>query len=616
MLSVLLFTACKDDDKFGPGNIKIIFPASELEIDLNKGTDNPPVVSVVNSDNDLSKVDFYILKGDVVEHHNTVTSFPNPKSYSFKESLTYTGDMTGVRVVATDVSGHVQTAELPFNVKQIVGAPEIVFTPESIEMNEGDDVPEFSIVIKAESPLKKISLYKVVNGIQTPADDPIDYFEEGQTEYTIRSSEMANMENIFVPGVTGLKVEVEDEYGKTKIGTMTVKYNELPAPEVAFDDQSGDTPVAEFDPLTILGTVTSHSDLVKATLKLRKRNSADEYETVETKQFDPGSKSGTFSFTIESISSDYDAVVVEVVDILGKTGKATKEITVTPVVAPEIALPHEDYYGIAKGTAIQLSENKITCDGFDLKSVVITTTTLDGTKTEIVNEDNIGQSEYTSDKTIEAASDLAGISITATNVKGKTATVEIPVTVDFWRMNDVRMQEQIKRYTVTDHTQPCVFSAVERRSLSLQEAFSMQSACDFSFYVSSIPQVRICKTGDSSLPSKYKNETYGFGQWTVKNETRLGLIKHTTIEERDAFFNTLTTDAIKTLPQSLSTNNKSVEKDFLELVIFETVDRDGKKQRGVIRVDGVIGPDGEVDPAQTLSPASEIKMSIIVTTPY
>ena len=628
LATLLLFAttalSCKEEN-YGTGKIDIFFASSSLFIDLNI-LNNPPVISVINSENPLQSVEFFILKDDAVEKYGkTATSFFNPKSYSINEQLVYAGDMTGVRVVATDAGGNVQQKDLPFDVKQVLGAPEIIFNPESVAMTEGGTIPHFTATITALSPLKTITFFKVVRGVETQITDPIEVFVN-PFGYNFDIDHLSQ-EIIFIPGITSFKIQAVDNYGKERIASLPINYTELPYPTVTFN-QSAPLNADEFANVVVSGTITGASDFTTATFKVKGKDASVTDITMGTVNYPAGTKSTTFSYTISSITTDYNAFEVKVSDVISKTTTATLNIIVTGYPAPEIATPVvggnpvTNYYAIEKGTQISLAGYVITSSPADVKKVVITTTSLNGTETS-TTVDNINAASYTPTQSIEAVADLAKITITATNAKDKVTTKEIPVSVDCWILKNLTFQERIGT-NATGATQLCIFSSVQRTVLSLQAARSAQSDCDFVVITNTSPagSVRFNSLVRNDIAGKYSNTTYGFATWTTFNATRLGTLTATsnpTILPADFFLKTA--DNIRALPalaeatggtaNSATTQGVvrvSDDTPTLQIVYFETIARNGKIQRGIIKLEGSL--DG------SYNQYSMYEVSIILTTPY
>lgn len=633
VLSVCFFGACSDDNNLKESSIQILFPVQILDIDMNTMS-NPPVVSVVNSENPLRSVDLFVLKGDVVEKQGaSTTKFFNPKSHSINEAILYTGDMTGVRVVAVDVAGTVVEKELMFNVKQMVGAPEIVFVPTEIVMDEGSQVPPFVINVHAKSPLKSIMLYSIINNVQAEAEDPIVDFDN-QQEYAI-SSDFLNLESIFVPGVTGLKVEAEDAYGKVRIMTLPITFNELPSPVVTFDQAT--LQVNESEELIISGTIEASFNLASATFTLKGKDETIPDYVIETVDYtmvslaDP--KKATFSYTIPSFSVDYNAIEVNVVDVLPKNTIETKDITVISLPSPVIAVPEVggkpvSLEGIETTATISLAGYVATSPDAILESYKATTTLIDGTEADILNVSGINATKYTPTLSpFTPDQRLRKITITATNQNGKVTTLKIPVSVGCWILKNVIFNEQETAGDAKGSTQLFAFSASLRRSITLKEFFDDQASGDFTFYVASststtnAQNIRWGGFNNSSLSTKYAHSTYGYPKWTIKNTPNTNLISdYTNVSDRNDYFDNLTAADLVALniPVSSATQTRNITYQLLQMFSFETIARDGKVQRGVLRVDGIVDEhSGDLMPELPAgAPGYKISTTIILSTPY
>ena len=553
-LLIVFMSSCKDDDNLGAGDIDILFVYPTLEIDLNV-SDNPSVISVINSKNPLRSVTMYIQKGDAEEaYRSPITSFANKNSYSIREMPVYREDMTGLKIVVEDASGYKAEGVVAFVVKPVLNAPTITFTPASVTVTEGGAIPAITATIISNSDLKYVRLTRVVNRVELEYVDTITVFNQPK-EFLFDINDYSG-ETIFEPGITSLKIEAVDVYDKRKIELLPVEFIELPAPVVTFANE-GTINVDEFASVTVSGNISAHSDIKNIVYYLVGESPVEPLKIAEETSFPSNTKEYDFSQTINSISAIYNGFQIEVTDVLGKTTTETKVINVVAYPSPEIALPVADYYGIASGTTISLSGNVITSSPANITNVKIETENLAGDIT-LVADLTTNAASYTPSNTIEAVSDLAKIIITATNAKGKNQTVEIPVTVDFYLLKNLVMGPQFTNGTNTASTYdtPCFFSSVSKSMMTLQEGFNNPSAVDWGISIATGGSLKVCQVGNSEVQSRFKHATYGLTNWTVHNATKVKM-SAPGLDDLSKFFTYSATD-IKNI--SSSSINGTAEK--------------------------------------------------------
>lgn len=298
--------------------------------------------------------------------------------------------------------------------------------------------------------------------------------------------------------------------------------------------------------------------------------------------------------------------------------------------SPEIATPMvggnpvTDYYAVEKGSQISLAGYVITSSPANVKKMVVTMTSLNGTVKTLFEVNNINAASYTPTQSVEAVPNLAKITITATNAKGKSASKEIPVSVDCWILKNLTLQERLPTASSNGMEQLCIFSSVHRKTLSLKEAYNVQADCDFVVITNTNPagSTRLNSLIRNDIGGKYSHATYRFKNWTTFNATKLGTLTATskpTILPTDFFLKTA--DDIKALPAlAEATGNPansatsqgvlrvSDDNPTLRIVYFETIVRDGKIQRGIIKLEG--------SKNNVYNQNAEYEVSIILTTPY
>jgi len=630
ILLTLTNVSCqKGLENYGESQIDILFPSSDLAIDLNVAT-NPSIICVVNSNAPLTKVTLFIVKGDAEEQYGkTVTSFFNNKSYSIRETPLYSEDMTGVRVIAQDATGAIKERILVMNVKAMQNAPVITFSVESLTVKEGESAPKLTATVVAQSPLKWVKLSRVVNRVEFQFSDSIKQFNPDK-EFLFDINNYINETTIFEPKLTSIKIEAEDIYGKVKIAVLPVTFIETPSPEISFDN-AGEISVLENQSVTISGKLTGPvSPLAKAIFTLTSDGSANPLQ-VEAKTFNANTTSYDFSITIPTMPISHNALKVEITDILGKKTTALKPILVIGTnPTPIIRTPIKDYYGIesASNAKISLAQNIITSAPDNISNVTISTKNLAGATTVLLNE-NMNVRSYTPTTEVSLTPDLALITITATNTASKSTTVEIPVSVDCYVLKDLLFQERATGVSnANGYTTPAFFSAVQRRVLTLEEAFFCQAYCDFVQRTNGDGSVRFRGLGRTDNSANWTNADYGLAKWTKLNTTNLCVLGTTAnssvvmpaLLPADFFLETaakikaypaMKGNGINSTGDSECTYLKNIDTGGVQVCYFQTVPRNGKIQRGIIKYEGK--PNGNGTPTNN---STIYKVSIILTTPY
>lgn len=606
----LVICSCNNDPEWESGDIEILFVYPTLSIDLNV-SDNPSVISVINSKNPLSSITMYIQKGDVEElYKEPITKFNNENSFSLRETPVYREDMTGMKIVAEDVSGYKLERVLSFSVKPALNAPVITFSSSTVTVEEGAEIPPITAAVAGESDLKYVRLTRVVNRVEYAYVDTITVFDNPKEFFFDINDYLGEV--IFEPGITALKIEAADVYEKIRIAALPIEYIELPAPVVTFDSE-GVINVDEFEPLTIAGRISAHSDLKNITYYLVGEN-------VEPLKLDEdvvseNIKEHSFNKTINSISSDYNGFQVVAVDILGKKTVTTKNFNVIAYPSPEIAMPVSNYYGISKGAEISLAGNTITSSPANITNVKIETQDLSG-NTAVVDDLSMNAASYTPVNTIIAAADLGSIIITATNAKGKAKSVTIPVTVDFIILKNLILGPQYKtsnNATLTYDT-PCFFSSVQKKMVTLEEGYNNQAVVDWGVSIPSSGDVRILGPSNTNdLKNRYTHKDYGMQKWSLFNETTC--LSNASGLNDPALYYSYTADDIKEV-SSLNSNPAVLWKENnAYLVVFETVPREGKIQRGLIMFEG-LAPSSSVPSLGSSNMNATFNITIKLTNPY
>lgn len=355
----LCWLSCNDDDKHTGPAPEILFMTESMSIDLNK-TNNPSIVCVINSEVGLKSVQSWIVKeGDIeMEIDNPVTDFFNKNSYSLSQTPVYTEDMIGFKVSATDINGQTSVLTLPFEVIPLRDAPVVSFNEgiNEIDYREGEPMPSISVKVSSEENLRYIAFSEVVNRqekiIPINGKDTLK-FTNNEKEYVLNLQDDGFQ---FKVGTTAIKIAAgagSSDMVKIKIGTLKVNFEEIPAPEILFDSE-GDLQVNEFADLTVTGKINSQSKVTSVSYYRKTAESKEQIgETIH-----PDESAYNFSVTLERVTFDVQAVVIEATDQLGKTTTIEKPIKVKELApAPSIILEQtaEQFNGVSIDAPIALT---------------------------------------------------------------------------------------------------------------------------------------------------------------------------------------------------------------------------------------------------------------------
>lgn len=507
----LCWLSCNDDEKHTGSAPEILFMTESMSIDLNK-TNNPSIVCVINSEVGLNSVQSWIVKeGDIeVEIDNPVTSFFNKNSYSLAQTPVYTEDMIGFKVSATDANGQTSTLTLPFEVIPLRDAPVVSFNEGINEINyrEGDPMPSISIKISSEENLRYVAFSEVVNRLEKVV--PINgqdtlKFTNNEKEYVLN---LQDDDFQFKVGTTAIKIAAgagSSDMVKIKIGTLKVNFEEIPAPEILFDSE-GDLQVNEFADLTVTGKINSQSKVTS--VSYYKETTEGKEQIGET--IYPDESSYNFSVTLERVTFDIQAVVIEATDQLGKTTTIEKPLKVKELApAPSIIIDQtaEQFNGVSIDVPIALT-GKITSEA-GITSVVITKTTRKGEEsTEEINITNdkevIVAQSYTAD--IE----LAGLKLTATDINGKESSISYDIHVGYYYHTVLMSLDGAPKHE--DSTPGCFFSASTARAFDYCDGKDNWQEVDIAFSsYSSNTVIKVASLKQSI--TKFKHATCGLDKW-------------------------------------------------------------------------------------------------------
>lgn len=225
-LSILTLNGCgdKDDDYSNTSKPEFSLILDEIKPDMNTA-DNIPLVCVIFSQAGLQSVQMLITKDGVETPYKEVVSFYDKTQYSVKELPLWEEGMTSFRLIATDVANRTSEVSIPISVIKYKAPPMITFEKEELVIDENTgsiDIPITKFEVKGATKLASIEVKlfrqsSIENITLTPAFAPQDSYHFEQ-------------EIIYREGDNALQVKATDEYGKSKIETLPIKYISIPAP--------------------------------------------------------------------------------------------------------------------------------------------------------------------------------------------------------------------------------------------------------------------------------------------------------------------------------------------------------------------------------------------------
>lgn len=232
-LTALMVWGCNDDeeklDLAGTTAPQVKFVFEEMIADLNK-TDNLPVIGVISSDLGLKAVNMYIVDGGEQTFYKEITSFFNPKAYSFAEKLEFKSTYEAFVIEAIDLGDRVTKELLDFELIPFKEAPVVTFTPEKISYDEQNPtpIPNTKFVITSTAGLKTIEMTLITTEGMIPYGQTLN-FDEPPMEYTFDEKIDYNETS------RGFRVKVTDIYGQVKYGNLEVDYKSVPPPVMTIE---------------------------------------------------------------------------------------------------------------------------------------------------------------------------------------------------------------------------------------------------------------------------------------------------------------------------------------------------------------------------------------------
>lgn len=316
--------SCQEDAP-APGKIEMEFQFDALDIDLNV-SDNPYVICVINSEQELSSVSMFIVRKDGTEeaYKSPVTDFYKPTLCTIHERPIYDADMAAFKVVAKDIGGTVLSKSVSLTINPLVTAPVLSFSAESLKFAEGDPIPAFGFTVEAHSPLVTVTVELVESGTLTELVSPLEVFSDPM-KLTFSSGDFALTDYDLNKIPSAIRVTATDSYGKKGIFVLPIDYKALPSPELTVESMAD---VNEFAACTVSGTASSETGITEISAYAV----GTDYECpVGTKAYDTA---GNCSFSINidgnEIRDYVTGIKVVAKDARNKTATSVVPLKVSP----------------------------------------------------------------------------------------------------------------------------------------------------------------------------------------------------------------------------------------------------------------------------------------------
>lgn len=405
--------------------------------DLNS-SNNPAIMCVAKTQAGFKSVKAYTLKGENVELVKEISSFTTTENnyYSLNTFILFTAELTGIRFEVTDLAGRKVVRDVPVFIKDVVPAPVITFSPDSITYTEGStQIPKITAKITSRGGLKSILIHRITNKSAFLVGDSISYTNAPDSSVVVLN-ELTNFsaEDQSFPAITtGIRITATDIYGKIKIITMPIKFIQLPAPKISLLPVTAD----EYTSINFSGAITGYSQLASAKYFIRSTNGITEVSNPDV--------SNKLAFlvqhTIAHANVDMKWFVVTATDVLGKTSRDSCTITVNglypyPTItlsSPISNLPASMPMAFDKNAIISIVGNATSTT--DILSVKLVKVMLDGSQS--TQDLPINDSKICAiNSSVNADVNLRWLRIEVSSLY-KTTVYKIPVTVGYYLFEHV-----------------------------------------------------------------------------------------------------------------------------------------------------------------------------------
>jgi len=318
VVSILIFSSCGDKDTDYSDTKKPEFSLilDEIKPDLNTA-DNIPLVCVIFSEAGLKSVKMYIVKDGVETYYKEVTDFYDKTQYSVKELPLWEEGMTMFKLIATDVVNRASEVEIPISVIKYKAPPVITFEKPEIVIDENTgsiDIPITKFEVRGATKLVNIEvkLFRKTGTVEIPLTPP---FEQ---------SELYNFEQeiVYVEGDYALQVKATDEYGKSKIETLPIKYISIPAPELTPTGSTTLDPIIANSGTNKTLTFNATSNIGISAIRVYKMERDIETELTAVSKTYNSEKNVDFTGELPNFEASWTGVKVVAYDQLGRSSFA------------------------------------------------------------------------------------------------------------------------------------------------------------------------------------------------------------------------------------------------------------------------------------------------------
>ena len=321
-----VFISCSKEE-YSPGALDIQFQFETLPIDLNV-VDNPFITCIIRSETGLKSVQMFIedTDGDRTQYKMDITEFFNPRHCSLHERPVYSDEMAAFIIKAVDLGGAVLEGRLGFDVKKKVNAPVITLKTEEISFKEGEPVPEFGFEVSSDSDLSSVKVEIIQSATSSELVPVFEEFDDARF-FSFLSSDYDLNQYDYNKIPQAVRIIVEDDYGKSSIGLINIKYKELPAPALTMNTIDG--PIDEFSSVRLSGNAKSETGISKFEVYAV----GEEYESLACRV--GGLESSDYNLSVEvpgvEIRDFITEIKVVVYDKRNKKTEAKLPVVINPV---------------------------------------------------------------------------------------------------------------------------------------------------------------------------------------------------------------------------------------------------------------------------------------------
>lgn len=342
-LFILPLQGCgdKDTDYSNTGKPEFSLILDEIKPDMNTA-DNIPLVCVIFSEAGLKSVQMFISNDGVETLYKEVTSFYDRTQYSVKELPLWEEGMSFFRLVATDVANRTSEVSIPVSVIKYKAPPVITFEKEEIVIDENSgsiDIPVTKFEVKGATKLVsvEVKLFRqssIEDIILTPA-------------FVQQDSYSFEQEIIYKAGDNALQVKATDEYGKSKIETLPVKYISIPAPELTMTGNTTAEPIIAQSGTNRTLTFNAKSGVGIMAINVYKVEKDIETELTAVSKAYNSEKEVDFTAELPAFDSGWNAVKVVAYDRLGRSSSMEIKTIIDLNYKPNMRIGSQYYSKVA-----------------------------------------------------------------------------------------------------------------------------------------------------------------------------------------------------------------------------------------------------------------------------